>query len=42
MRERDLAILKAFNARGSVGEIAEAAGMSRTNVYLVLKRLGKG
>jgi transcriptional regulator of acetoin/glycerol metabolism len=37
--ERDRAICAAFEHRGNVGEIAEAAGIARPPVYEILKRL---
>jgi DNA-binding MarR family transcriptional regulator len=38
-QERDIAIRDAFERRGNVGEIADAAGISRPTVYDILKRL---
>ena len=37
--ERYRAIRAAFEHRGNVGEIAEAAGIARPTVYEILKRL---
>jgi len=36
----DRAILAVFHARGSVTELADAAGVSRTTIYEILRRLG--
>ena len=38
-RERDLAILDAYNLRGNVSELAEAAGVSRQTIHVIVKRL---
>jgi hypothetical protein len=36
IRERDLAVLAAYNSRGKVLELAEAAGVSRQGIYTIL------
>jgi DNA-binding MarR family transcriptional regulator len=39
--ERDLAILEAYNRRANVGDLAEAAGISRQTVHAIINRLGE-
>jgi DNA-binding IclR family transcriptional regulator len=39
-RERDLAIVDAYNRRGKVTEIAEVAGIARQTVHTIVKTLG--
>ena len=40
-RERDLAILDAYNYRGNVGELADAAGVTRQTIHAIVNRLSE-
>lgn len=41
IRERDRAILAAYDRRGKVTEIAEVAGVARQTVHAIVKTLGE-
>jgi DNA-binding phage protein len=41
-RELEAAIVDAFNARGSVKELAEEAGINRQTIYNILRRQPRG
>jgi transcriptional regulator of acetoin/glycerol metabolism len=40
-RERDLAILDAYNRRGKVVEIAEVAGVARQTIHTIVKQFDR-